>query len=210
MAKLNVNPTRMELQRLKARLTTAQKGHKLLKDKTDEMVRRFLALIKENHKLRKQVEAEFSIALKGFMLCSAVSSPAVIEEAVAMPSTSITLQTSYSNIMGVKVPKLEIGQSKGSIYPYSFVQVSAELDDALARLTEFLPKLFYLSEVEKACNMLADEIQKTRRRVNALEYVVIPEIVETIRFIKMKLDENERAATIRLIKVKNMIQSQEQ
>lgn len=209
MAKLNVNPTRMELQRLKARLTTAEKGHKLLKDKTDEMVRRFLELIKENHKLRKQVEAELSAVLKGFMLCSAVNPPAIIEEAVAMPSTSITLQTSYNNIMGVKVPKLEIGQATGSIYPYSFVQVSAELDGALASLTEFLPRLFYLSEVEKACNMLADEIQKTRRRVNALEYVVIPEIEETIKFIKMKLDENERAATIRLIKVKSIIQNQE-
>ncbi|MGI6213752.1 MAG: V-type ATP synthase subunit D [Christensenellales bacterium] len=206
MPKLNVNPTRMELQRLKARLVTAQRGHKLLKDKSDEMVRRFMLLIKECYKLRKEVEAELSLVLKGFMLCSAVNSPAVIEEAVAMPGTRLLLEASYKNIMGVRVPRIEISHSRGSIYPYSFASVSSELDEAIAALTRFLPRLLQLSETEKACNMLADEIQKNRRRVNALEYVVIPEVQEAIKFIKMKLDENERASTIRLIKVKDLIQ----
>lgn len=210
MARLNVNPTRMELRRLKTRHKTAVRGHKLLKDKADETVRQFMILIKENHRLRREVEKEMKDTLKGFLLSSAVTSSEVIEEAVAMPGTKVTLETSFKNVMGVSVPAIKIKESEEKeLYPYSFASVSAELDLSIASLSNLLVKLVRLAEIEKTCNMLADEIQKNRRRVNALEYVLIPEIEETIKYIKMKLDENERASTIRLMKVKSMIQNRE-
>lgn len=208
MAKLNVNPTRMELRRLKTRLKTATRGHKLLKDKSDEMIRQFMLLIKENKALREEIEGELSGALKSFMLARAVSSDAIIEEAIAMPGVKVELSTGSKNLMGIDVPEFKIveGDSK-ELYPYSFASVTAELDDSIATLSTLLAKLLKLAEVEKACNMLADEIEKNRRRVNALEYVMIPQLEETIKYITMKLDENERAATIRLMKVKSMINS---
>ena len=205
MARLNVNPTRMELRRLKNRLKTAVRGHKLLKDKADEMVRRFMLYIRENKRLREEVEGELKASLNSFMLARAVSSDAVIEEAVAMPGTSVKLRTSSKNIMSVEVPVFEIEEGETSeLYPYSFAGVTSELDDSIASLSGLMPKLLKLAEVEKTCNMLADEIEKNRRRVNALEYVMIPQLEETIKYISMKLDENERGATTRLMKVKSM------
>ena len=207
MAKLNVNPTRMELRRLKNRLKTATRGHKLLKDKSDEMIRQFMLYVRENKRLREEVEGELQAALKSFMLARAVSSDAVIEEAVLMPSTHVGLTTSSKNVMSVDVPVFDIVEGEVSdLYPYSFASVSSELDLSISALTTLLPKLLKLAEVEKTCNMLADEIEKNRRRVNALEYVMIPQLEETIKYITMKLDENERASTIRLMKVKTVIQ----
>lgn len=208
MAKLNVNPTRMELRRLKARLKTATRGHKLLKDKSDEMIRQFMLLIRENKRLREEVESELSVALKEFMLARAVTGDTVIEEALAMPSVKAELNTSEKNVMSVKVPCLGVVErEKGDLYPYSFATVTAELDSSIASLSTLLGKMLRLAEVEKSCNMLADEIEKNRRRVNALEYVMIPQLEETIKYITMKLDENERSATIRLMKVKSMIEN---
>ncbi|MCQ2409007.1 MAG: V-type ATP synthase subunit D [Clostridia bacterium] len=208
MAKLNVNPTRMELRRLKTRLKTANRGHKLLKDKSDEMIRQFMIYIKENKKLRDEVEQELADSTKSFMLARAVSSDAIIEEAIAMPGTKVELKTSSKNVMSVDVPEFEIIESeKKELYPYSFASVTSELDSSIASLTNLLPKLLKLAEIEKTCNMLADEIEKNRRRVNALEYVMIPQLEETIKYITMKLDENERGATIRLMKVKSMIEN---
>ncbi len=207
MAKLNVNPTRMELRRLKNRLKTATRGHKLLKDKSDEMIRQFMLYVRENKRLREEVEKELTDSLKAFMLARAVSSDAVIEEAIAMPSAKVGLETSSKNVMSVDVPVFKITESEASeLYPYSFASVTSELDDSIASLTGLLPKLLKLAEVEKTCNMLADEIEKNRRRVNALEYVMIPQLEETIKYIAQKLDENERGATTRLMKVKSMIQ----
>ena len=207
MAKLNVNPTRMELRRLKNRLKTATRGHKLLKDKSDEMIRQFMLYVRENKRLREEVEGELQASLKSFMLARAVSSDAVIEEAVLMPSTHVGLNTSSKNVMSVDVPVFDIVEGEVTdLYPYSFASVSSELDSSISSLTTLLPKLLKLAEVEKTCNMLADEIEKNRRRVNALEYVMIPQLEETIKYITMKLDENERASTIRLMKVKSMIQ----
>lgn len=208
MAKLNVNPTRMELRRLKTRLKTAVRGHKLLKDKSDEMVRRFMLYIRENKRLRDEVEELLQSSLNKFMLARAVSSDDAIEEAVAMAGTKVKLQASSQNIMSVDVPVFTIEQEKGELYPYSFASVTGELDDSIASLSELLPKLLKLAEVEKTCNMLADEIEKNRRRVNALEYVMIPQLEETIKYITMKLDENERGATTRLMKVKSMLEQQ--
>ena len=211
MAKLNVNPTRMELRRLKIRLKTATRGHKLLKDKSDEMIRQFMLYIKENKKLREEVEAELGDSLKSFMLARAVSSDSVIEEAIAMPAVKVGLKTESQNVMSVNVPVFEIIENENKeLYPYSFASVTSELDSSIASLSNLLPKLLKLAEVEKTCNMLADEIEKNRRRVNALEYVMIPQLEETIDYIKMKLDENERSSTIRLMKVKSMIEARDE
>lgn len=207
MTKMNVNPTRMELRRLKTRLKTATRGHKLLKDKSDEMIRQFMVYVRENKRLREEIEAELSIALKGFTLARAVSSNAVIEEAVMMPATKAEISLSSANVMSVEVPSISVVEHEGQDkYPYSFDTVTSELDASIGTLSTLLVKLVKLAEVEKTCNMLADEIEKNRRRVNALEYVMIPQIEETIKYINMKLDENERASTIRLMKVKSMIE----
>ncbi len=196
----------MELRTLKNRLKTAVRGHKLLKDKADETVRQFMNYIRLNKQLREEIEGEVTDALRSFLMASAVNSPETIEEAVAMPARSVKLKSDVKNIMSVSVPSIEIEEGDATeLYPYSFATVSSELDSSIAKLSEVLVKLVRLAEVEKTCNMLADEIEKNRRRVNALEYVMIPDHEETIKYITMKLDENERANTIRLMKVKSML-----
>ena len=204
--RLKVNPTRMELRRLKDRLKTAVRGHKLLKDKSDEMIRRFMEYAKQNKALREEVEEELSDALKSFVLAKAVSDEYAIQEAVAMPSSQITLEASTKNVMSVVVPEFKLKKTQEEDkYPYSYGSVTAELDGSIAILTELMQKLVKLAETEKTCNMLADEIEKNRRRVNALEYVMIPQTEETIRYITMKLDENERGNTVRLMKIKSIL-----
>ena len=207
MARLNVNPTRMELRRLKNRLKTAVRGHKLLKDKSDETIRQFMIYIKENKRLREELETKLSDSLRSFLLAGSVTTSQVLEEAVAMPAFNLELTTGESNIMSVMVPTIQVKEGdKTNLYPYSFAAVSAELDDSIKNLSDLIADLVHLAEVEKTCNMLADDIEKNRRRVNALEYVMIPQLEETIKYITMKLDENERAATTRLMKVKTVIQ----
>ncbi len=196
----------MELRRLKDRLKTAVRGHKLLKDKSDEMIRRFMEYAKQNKALREEVEEELADALRSFVLAKAVSDEYAIQEAVVMPSSQITLTASTDNVMSVIVPKFELHKTQGEDkYPYSYGSVTAELDGSIAILTELMQKLIKLAEIEKTCNMLADEIEKNRRRVNALEYVMIPQTEETIRYITMKLDENERGNTVRLMKIKSIL-----
>lgn len=209
MAVLNVNPTRMELTKLKKRLATSTRSHKLLKDKQDELMRQFINLIKYNNTLRKEVEAELEGSLKDFVMARAVMSSEFLEEAIACPKEHITVEVGEKNVMSVPVPvmnfKRELEGDEGSIFPYGFANTSSELDDAISKLYSILPKLLELAEVEKSGQLMADEIEKTRRRVNALEYMTIPQLKGTIRYIRMKLDENERAATTRLMKVKSMI-----
>lgn len=209
MARLNVNPNRMELQGLKGRLTTAVRGHKLLKDKQDELMRRFIDLVRENNTLRGQVEQELLEAYRDFVLVGALTSPEFLEEAVMFPREQISLEVAMKNVMSVNVPEMTFNRKMegddSGIYPYGFAGTSDELDRALAKLFALLPRLLKLGEVEKTCNLMADEIEKTRRRVNALEYMTIPQLEETIKYIQMKLDENERSNTIRLMKVKSMI-----
>lgn len=208
--RLNVNPTRMELTTLKKRLVTATRGHKLLKDKQDELMRRFIDLVKYNNELRKSVEEELQKSLKNFVMARAVMSSEFLEEAIAYPMESISLEVSKRNIMSVNVPvmkfKRKMEGQEGSIYPYGFANTSAELDGAIEKLYSILPKLLELAEVEKSCQLMADEIEKTRRRVNALEYRTIPDLHETIKYIRMKLDENERSNLTRLMKVKTMME----
>lgn len=210
MARLNVNPTRMELTKLKKRLVTATRGHKLLKDKQDELMRRFIDLVKYNNQLRKSVEEELGSSFKDFVMARALMSSELLEEAIAYPKEHITVDISTKNIMSVNVPEMEfkraLGDDEGSIYPYGFANTSAELDGAIEKLYGILPKLLELAEVEKSCQLMADEIEKTRRRVNALEYMTIPQLQETIRYIQMKMDENERSALTRLMKVKSMME----
>jgi V/A-type H+-transporting ATPase subunit D len=199
----------MELTRLKARLKTATRGHKLLKDKQDELMRRFIELIKQNKKLRTNVEQDLKDAFDEFLLASAVMSPEMLQEAVAFPKETISVDIKKKNVMSVHVPVMnfirKLEGDEGSIYPYGFSQTSGELDDAISKLYTIMPELLELAEVEKACQLMADEIEKTRRRVNALEYRTIPELEETIRFIRMKLDENERSTITRIMKVKDII-----
>ena len=211
MAVMRVNPTRMELSRLKKRLTVAVRGHKLLKDKRDEMMRRFIDLIRRNKDLREQVEEELTQALGDFVLARAVMSTQTLEQAIMVPTRRVELDLSKRNVMSVDVPVIgfDVKNETSSEYPYGFAATSAELDNAIITLGEVLPRLLELAEVEKAAQMLADEIEKTRRRVNALEYVMIPQLQETISYITMKLDENDRSSRTRLMKVKDMLAQRE-
>jgi V/A-type H+/Na+-transporting ATPase subunit D len=212
LALINVNPTRMELTKLKKKLATAVRGHKLLKDKQDELVRQFILLVKHNNELRAQVEENLDDTLKEFMLTRAILGSEVVEEALSFPKESISLEITSKNVMSVNVPVMEfkrkLENDEGSIYPYGFVSTSPELDHVVRRLYKTLPLLLELAEVEKSTQLMADEIEKTRRRVNALEYMTIPQLKETIKYIRMKLDENERGALVRLMKVKDMIEKQ--
>ena len=202
MTRLNVNPTRMELKKLKARLATAARGHKLLKDKSDEMVRQFTGLVKRNMKLRAEVERELSFTLRDFTVARSVTPVYRAEAAFSLPVSSVTAECETGCIMGVAIPKITVKGKAGKGLPYAYPEMTSEADAAVGKAGELLPKLIELAEVEKTVRLLAAEIERNKRRVNALEYVMIPQLEETIAYIKGKLDENERAAIIRLMKIK--------
>ena len=206
MAAIQVKPTRMELSNLKKRLKVAVRGHKMMKDKRDELVRRFIGYARRNRELREEVEQKLSVAMQGFVLARASMSNAEIEEALMYPARAAMVQTEKKNVLSIDVPSLMIEAQEGFTYPYGFATTSADLDVAVQQLAEVLPLLIELAEVEKTCSRLADEIEKTRRRVNALEYVMIPQFREAIRMIQMKLEENERGNLSRLMKTKEMLQ----
>ena len=204
MARLNVNPTRMELKKLKARLSTATRGHKLLKDKSDEMIRRFTIILRNAKRLREEVETELSDVLKLFSVARSVTPSFVAETAFSMPSVAIKANCSLESVMGVDVPKVElIKEKRADGLPYAYSEITGEADYSVQKASDLLPKMVALAQTEKAVRMLAEEIERNKRRVNALEYVMIPQLEETIRYIKDKLDENERAAVVRLMKVKS-------
>ena len=208
MAVMNVNPTRMELTNLKRKLVTARRGHKLLKDKRDELMRRFLELVRENKALRLKVEAGIKRANSHMALARSVMSDEALSVALMMPAQKMELDVQEKNIMSVIVPQFraEVKAAKdGEIYSYGYAFTSCDLDDAVLALSEIMPDLLKLAEIEKTCQLLASEIEKTRRRVNALEHVMIPQYEDTIKYITMKLDENERSSTTRLMKVKDMM-----
>jgi len=203
-----INPTRMELTRLKGRLKTAQRGHKLLKDKRDELMKQFMDVVRENRALRRRVEEGLMRAHGSFTVAAALMSPEMLEQSLLYPKQSVELDMSFENIMSVDVPRYHFhtnSQAPGEVYPYGFAQTSGELDDAVDAMSQVFQDMLRLAEVEKTSQLLAEEIEKTRRRVNALEYVKIPDMQANIKYITMKLDENERANTIRLMKVKDMI-----
>lgn len=208
MPNITVNPTRMELTRLKGKLRTAQRGHKLLKDKRDELMKQFLDTVREVRALRQEVEEELMTVHGAFTVASALMSSQALEQALLDPKQSVKLTQTTKNIMSVNVPVYDFQtqtRSDADIYPYGFAATSGELDTAVDALGKVFRKMLKLAEVEKSAQLMAEEIEKTRRRVNALEYVKIPQMQENIKYITMKLDENERANTIRLMKVKDML-----
>lgn len=201
----------MELNKLKARLKTATRGYKLLKDKTDEMVRRFSVLLKECKKLRDEVDADVSVVLSQFAVARSLTDLATINLVFSMPTVSVDLECDVSNVMSLPVPKLTFVENKGKMntYPYSFSAITSEADYSVKLVGKLLPKLIKLAEIEKTVTMLADEIEKSKRRVNALEYIMIPDLNETIKSISMKLEENDRSSRTRLMKVKSMLANKE-
>lgn len=208
MAELRVNPTRMELKRIQARYTTARRGHKLLKDKRDELMRRFLEVVHENKTVRERVEAALATVHGSFSVAGAVSSPYMLKEALLLSKKEGELDVSYKNTMSVTVPVFSlhvITEGNADSYNYGMAFTSGELDASLRELNGLLEDLVKLAELEKTAQMLAEEIERTRRRVNALEYIMMPQYLETMKTIKMKLDENERGNTTRLMKVKDMM-----
>ncbi len=208
MARLNVKPTRMVLSKLKGQLKVAIKGHKLLKDKRDELMRIFLEQARAIKTLREEVDPQLAEVYQSFAVARAEVNPDMLEEALMFPKNSVSLVAKTKNVMSVDVPSFDFKQNStdsGSVYPYGFATTSGALDQAIEKLTELFPLLMKLAEMEKAAMLLADEIEKTRRRVNALEYVKIPAYQETIKYIKMKLAEDERGNQTRLMKVKDMM-----
>lgn len=212
MAVLQVNPTRMELSKLKKRLTTSMRGHKLLKDKRDDLMKKFLELIRENMELRVQLEERMAEVYAGFVIAGAEMDNASLQEALMLPQTQVTASVETRNVMSVNVPDFKFSEDTGgaeNIYPYGFAFTSGELDASVDTLSEVLPLMLKLAQAEKTTQLLAEEIEKTRRRVNALEYVQIPTLQETIKSITMKLDENERSNLARLMKIKDMMIAQQ-
>ena len=211
MAGKTINPTRMELTRLKKKLATATRGHKLLKDKRDELMKQFLDVVRENRALRQKVEDALKAANQEFMLARASMQDAALNTALLAPKQRVSLECEVENVMSVEVPKFTFHTrtpQQGDMFPYGFAFTSSDLDGAIQALAEVFPAMLELAEKEKACQLMAAEIEKTRRRVNALEHVMIPQLQETIRYISMKLDENERSTQVRLMKVKDMMLQQ--
>lgn len=211
MATNQVNPTRMELTRLKKKLATATRGHKLLKDKRDELMRQFLEMVRLNKALREKVEQGINAANKNFLMARAATDSQVLDVALMAPKQEVYLEASDRNVMSVEIPVFEYKTrtaDTNDIYSYGFAFTSADLDDAVLSLSQVLPDMLKLAEIEKSCQLMASEIEKTRRRVNALEHVMIPDLQTNIKYITMKLDENERSTQIRLMKVKDMMLEQ--
>ncbi|HGE3417130.1 TPA: V-type ATP synthase subunit D [Streptococcus pneumoniae] len=203
MVRLNVKPTRMELNNLKERLKTAERGHKLLKDKRDELMRRFISLIRENNQFRKEVESYLIDNLKAFAVAKSLKNSLMVEELFSIPSKEIELFVEKENIMSVTVPRMHMNiTSQNENSEYSYLSSNSEMDDVFATMNSLIDKLLRLAEVEKTCQLMADEIEKTRRRVNGLEYSIIPNLSETIHYIELKLEEAERANLVRIMKVK--------
>ncbi|MEG1427732.1 MAG: V-type ATP synthase subunit D [Oscillospiraceae bacterium] len=208
MASTQVNPTRMELTRLKKKLNTAMRGHKLLKDKRDELMRQFLEKVRENKKLREKMEAGILESNNKFILARAGMDDEVLNTALLAPKQEISLESGTKNVMSVEIPQFKFKTrtpDPNDIYSYGFAYTSSDLDDAIKSLSLVFEDMLALAECEKSCQLMASEIEKTRRRVNALEHVMIPETRESIKYITMKLDENERSTQIRLMKVKDMM-----
>lgn len=208
MANKQINPTRMELTRLKVKLKTARRGHKLLKDKRDELMRQFLAKVRENKDLREKVEDSIKKCNKNLVFAKAISGVEELNVALMKPKQEVYLDYTEENVMSVEIPKFTYKtrtSDPNDIYSYGYVFTSSDLDYAVKSIAEVLPDMLKLAECEKSCQLMAEEIEKTRRRVNALEHVMIPNTEKNIKFISMKLDENERSSQIRLMKVKDMM-----
>ena len=207
MAGTRVNPTRMELTKQKKKLLSATRGHKLLKDKRDELVRQFMDLIKENMDLRLKVEKGLKAANMEFAIARAGMSEQVLNTALMATGKTLEIKQQFKNVMSVESPEFQTKNdiNGNDIYSYGYAFTAGDLDDAVYSLSSVFEDMLKLAQVEKSCQLMASEIEKTRRRVNALEHVIIPEALDNIKYITMKLDENERSTQIRLMKVKDMM-----
>lgn len=207
MARLNVKPTRMELLNLKKRVKSAERGHKLLKDKQDGLMKTFMEIIREAKSTRREIEQKLGQAFNNFMQASSMMFPEMLESALLYPSAKVELEVKTRNVMSVYIPHFKLTQ-EGDILNYGYVHTSAELDMSLAAFQEVFPLMIKLAEIEKQAERLAAELETTRRRVNALEYKLIPDLHETVKFITMKLAENERSTVVSVMKIKAMIEAQ--
>ncbi|MBT9152875.1 MAG: V-type sodium ATPase subunit D [Firmicutes bacterium] len=203
---IRINPTRMELLRLKKRVRMAKRGHKLLKDKRDELMKRFMALIRDVKNMRLTVEKRLMEAYRSFLVARAVMSPEVLEEAIMFPTQQVAININEVRMMSIIAPVFTL-QQEGAMYSYGLASSSSDLDAALDTFSAVLPLLVELASVERSLDLLAEEIEKTRRRVNALEYVLIPNLEKTVKSIAMKLSEQERAAITRLMKIKDVVRA---
>lgn len=202
---IKVNPNRMELLKLKKRTLVAKRGHKLLKDKFDELMKRFLVLVNKNKDLRNQLEEKLASAYRNFIIVYSEAPMNIIEEAISCLSVKLEVDVKTTNIVGVNIPELEIKRDDSSIDSYDLMTTPAMLDIAIDSFNQILPLMFELAEAETSLKLLAGEIEKTRRRVNALEYILIPQLEEAARFVTMKLDEMERSSFVRLMKIKSIV-----
>ncbi len=203
---IRVNPTRMELLRLKKRVRVAKRGHKLLKDKRDELMKSFMSLLRNVKRLRLTVEQQLRLGYQSFLIARAVMTPEMLDEAIMFPKQRIELEVAQKRMMSVTAPVFRLRQ-EGDVYAYGMAGTSGELDMALGIFAELLPTLIELAGVERALELLAEEIERTRRRVNALEYVLIPTLEATVKSISMKLSEQERGAISRLMKIKDAVRA---
>jgi len=204
MALIRVNATRMEYNKIRDRLRSSQRGHKMLKSKRDDLVKHFVVLARQNRDLREIIEKKMAAVYESFLIAEALMSPAALEDALMFPRQLSSVEADTQNLMGVDIPVYKYS-TKGDIYPYGLYSTSGELDIAVEEMSELVPQLLELAQIEKSLQLLAREIEKTRRTVNALEYVRIPNLQQTVKYIRMKLEGNEQSNTTRLMKVKDMM-----
>ncbi len=204
---LAVNPNRMELLKLKRRLALARRGYKLLKDKRDALIQKFIQLVHENRKVREEFEEKMRECMNNFLIASLSMGDNDLDSVFLFPQREIKVKTEYQNIMSVQVPRYEINE-KGYLYTYGMMQTSPELDNAVKKYREIIPLMVKMAELDKAIVLLTEEIEKTRRRVNALEYVMIPNLEDTIKFITMKLDEMARSNNSAIMRIKEIIRGE--
>ncbi|MCF7847185.1 MAG: V-type ATP synthase subunit D [Candidatus Gracilibacteria bacterium] len=208
MAIKNVTATRMTLLGLKKQSVTAKRGHKLLKDKQDGLMQEFMQIIRKCKEVREMVETAIQAANQSFMQAQAILPKSVLENALSVPSQKLSLEVSTKNVMSVRIPVFEL-KTEGQGLGYGFFQTRAELDLAIREFGKVFELLIQLAEIEKSAENLAVEIEKTRRRVNALEHRLIPDLEDTLRYIQMKLSETERSAVVQVMAIKAMIERNE-
>jgi V/A-type H+-transporting ATPase subunit D len=192
----------MELMRVRRRLAVATRGHSLLKDKLDGLMQEFLGLLQKYKAARREFDREFPEISKRFLLASIAGSPGAVPTALAQSRGEVTLTVQTRNVAGVNLPefKAEVRPAGG----YSLLDTPVDLDEAVEALKAFFPKLIELAQLEHSIWLFIAEIERTRRRVNALEYVMIPQLRDAMRYIRAKLEEIERGNTVRLMKIKEM------
>lgn len=208
MALLNVNPTRMALMELKRRHKSSKRGHKLLKDKQDGLMQQFMSIIRNAKELRGQVEEELGNVFRKFLLASAWMNEGDLANALSSPQATVELEVETKSVMSVKLPSFTLSK-EGSIKSYGLAGTNALFDEAVEALESIFEVLVTLAQIEKQAEAMAIELETTRRRVNALEHKMIPDLEETVKYIKMKLDESERAGIIATMRIKASLEEQE-